>query len=384
MNILPIFFCAIICISCYAKEYDVVVVGSGLSGAVIAEQCASKLDKKVLVIEKRPHIGGNCYDYVNEKGLLVSKYGAHIFHTNDENVWKYIQKFSEWVPYEHKVVAFVEGKLVPIPVNILTVNMLCNAGLTSSADMRAWLFHNQVFYPTIENGEQVAKSRVGIDLYEKLFANYTYKQWGLHPHELEPSVLARIPVRDSFEDRYFTDKYQALPKYGYTKFIENILSHPNIDIVLEKSFFDIKDEISYNFLIFTGPIDAFYSHVGLPKLAYRSLQFDTITLENTEFFQPHAVVNYPEKEFSFTRIIEYKHFLSQKSPHTTIVREIPTSEGEPYYPIPCTKNSELYQLYKAYADVEKNVYFLGRLGKYQYLNMDQAISQALELAKTLR
>jgi UDP-galactopyranose mutase len=360
-----------------AEEFDVVVVGCGLSGSVVAERLASQLDKKVLIVDKRGHIGGNCYDYIDDAGLLVNRYGPHIFHTRNENVWEYVNQFDEWVRWDHKVIGSVNGTLVPIPVNITTVNMLCNESISSPEEMNDWLRANQLFFPSIENSEQMAKSRVGESLYEKIFAFYTYKQWGRYPRELDPSVLARVSVRNSFDDRYFDDKYQALPKFGYTHFFKKLLASPNIEIQLNTNFFDIKDSVSYKDLVFTGPIDDYYSDLGLEKLEYRSIHFDFQTIRNSGFFQENSVVNYPDADTPFTRIVEYKHFLHQSSEFTTIVREFPTDKGEPYYPVPTQRNADLYRRYKSYANGEHSVYFIGRLGKYQYINMDQAIHQAI-------
>lgn len=366
-----------------AFSYDVVVVGCGLSGAVIAERLASKLHKKVLIIEKRNHIGGNCYDTIDENGILINLYGAHLFHTKEKALWEYVNQFDEWVRWEHKVLGFVDKKYVPIPVNITTVNTLCNKNITTPREMDDWLQSVQIPYPTITNGEQMAKSRVGEFLYEKLFKYYTFKQWNKYPEELDPSVLARIPVRNSFEERYFDDPYQALPKFGYTHFFEKLLANENIEVRLNVDFFDLQKTLTFDTLIFTGPIDTYYDYLGLDKLEYRSIRFDFETIRNTAFYQPNSVINYPDQATPYTRIIEYKHFLHQSSPHTTIAKEFPTNEGEPYYPVPCKKNNDLLKKYQAFAEKEKNVYFLGRLGTYQYLNMDQAIKQALILSEEI-
>jgi len=356
---------------------DVVIVGCGLSGAVLAERFASILGRKVLVIEKRNHIAGNCYDYT-EDGILVNKYGAHLFHTNDKGVWDYIQDFSEWVRWDHRVVGCVDGKLVPIPVNINTVNALCGENIKTQEEMRQWLSQVQIIPEKMENGEQMALSRVGEELHNKIFRPYTWKQWNKYPKQLDPSVLARIPVRDDFDDRYFNDRFQALPKHGYTRFIGNMLSHPNIQIMLDTDFFSIQKDIEYNLLVFTGPIDMYFKDKGLEPLEYRSIDFQMEKIENTSYYQPNSVVNYPEKNVPFTRIVEYKHFLHQKSPHTIIVREFPSDEGEPYYPVPNEKNRQLYEKYKKLATMEQNVYFIGRLANYKYFNMDAAIRNSLD------
>jgi len=360
------------------------VVGCGLSGATIAERIANGLNEKVIIIDKRKHIGGNCYDYVERNtNIRINKYGAHLFHTNNKKVWDYVNKFSEWVRWEHKVLSKVDDKFVSIPVNITTVNELCGENLQTTEEMNEWLKKNQIKYDKIEDSEQMAKSRIGEELYNKLVKNYTYKQWNKYPNELDASVLARIPIRNNFDTRYFSDKYQALPKDGYTSFIKNMIKHDNIISLINTSYEDIKKnypnymkEIKYT--IFTGPIDEYFKNSGLEKLEYRSIDFNKYIYKNTNFFQPNSVVNYPNSE-DFTRIVEYKHFLNQNSPHTIIVTEKTKDNGEPYYPIPNKKNLELYEKYKKLAEKEEknNVYFLGRLANYKYFNMDAAIENAL-------
>jgi UDP-galactopyranose mutase len=360
-------------------HFDILVVGAGISGAVLAERYAS-IGKKVLVIEKRNHIGGNCYDYYNKDGILVSKYGAHLFHTNYEDVWEYVQRFSKWYTYEHKVLAKVDGQLVPVPVNITTVNKLLGTNITSEAEMQVWLDQNQVKNETPKNGKEAALARVGEFLYEKIFKNYTKKQWDKYPEELDASVLNRIPVRSDFDDRYFSDTYQALPLGGYTQLFDKILSHPNITVKLNTDFFDIREQTQdFQKIFYTGPIDQFFDFKFSVKrkLEYRSISFVHQTL-NQEFYQKNSVINYPNEE-DFTRIVEYKHITGQKHPKTTIVKEYTTDDGEPYYPVPNAANQEIYDLYKKEADRLKNVHFVGRLANYKYFNMDQAFKNALDL-----
>lgn len=368
-----------------STHYEVVIVGCGLSGAVIAQQFAS-IGKKVLIIEKRDHIGGNVYDYVDpDTNILLNKYGAHLFHTNSELVWKYVNQFSEWVRWDHQVLASVDDKLVPIPVNINTVNALCNENICSEEEMNAWLLQNQVKYASIENSEHMGKSRVGEHLYNKMFKQYTYKQWSKYPEELDPSVLARIPVRNNFDNRYFDDKYQALPKHGYTHFVKNMIDHPNIECLLNTDYFEYRKMVNPNdaiTVVFTGPIDAYYSYMNMDKLEYRSIDFVIERISNMNYFQPVSVVNYPElsSNVQYTRIVEYKHFLHQssKSNDTIIVKEFTNDVGEPYYPIPNQRNMELYENYKKLAEQDSNVHFIGRLASYKYFNMDAAIMNALE------
>jgi UDP-galactopyranose mutase len=250
------------------KYYDYLIVGSGLSGAVLAERIASTMNKKVLVIDKRDHIGGNCYDFIDENNILMNKYGAHIFHTNYENVWDYVNKFSKWVRWDHKVLSYVDKKYVPVPVNINTVNILCNENLKNENEMTEWLDNNQVKYIEITNSEQMGKSRVGCMLYDKLIKEYTFKQWNKYPEELDKSVLERIPIRPNFDTRYFNDKYQALPRKGYTHFFERILDNKNIEVKLNTDYFEHIKNNKYDVIIFTGPIDSYFTH--LEKLEYRS------------------------------------------------------------------------------------------------------------------
>jgi UDP-galactopyranose mutase len=377
------------------SNYDVIIVGAGLSGCVIAERFANLKNKKVLIIEKRDHIGGNCYDYVDENGIIVSKYGAHLFHTNDTEVWNYINQFDIWKRWEHKVVGLVDNTIVPIPVNITTVNMLCGESIQNENEMDVWLKNVQVKYDVIENSEQIAKSRVGETLYDKIFKEYTYKQWNKYPSELKPEILARIPVRNNFDDRYFTDKYQALPHKGYTHFFQRLLDNKNITVVLNVDFLGIINNdnesnilnLNKKIIIYTGPIDSYFSDSRqsgsenvLEKLEYRSIDFVVERYKNMNFYQTNSVVNYPSSNVDFTRIVEYKHFLNQSSPHTTIVKEFTNDSGEPFYPVLNDKNLKLYEKYKEMAINEtkkKNVHFIGRLANYKYFNMDQAIKNSL-------
>lgn len=365
------------------EKYDIIVVGAGISGAVLAERYANLLGKKVLVLEKRDHIAGNCYDYYDEHGLLVSKYGAHLFHTNYEDVWEYIQKFSEWYPYEHRVLCRVDGILVPLPVNIRTINLLFHESLQNEVEMEEWLSQRRVKLGKPKNSEESALARMGSQIYEKLIKYYTKKQWDLWPHELEPEVLERIAVRMNFDDRYFSDKYQALPKHGYTKFFEKLLSHSNITVKLNTDYFDINYKLKgFEKLFFTGRIDQYFND-QFESLQYRSLKFEFVTY-NQEYFQENSVINYPS-DYHFMRIVEYKHMTGQKHPQTTVSREYPTWQGEPYYPVPSKRNRELYERYKKEAEALENegIYFAGRLANYRYFNMDQAFKNSLDLFKRL-
>jgi len=359
---------------------SILIVGCGLSGVVIAERLANVLNKKVIIIEKRNHIGGNCYDYKEkESNILINKYGAHLFHTNNEKVWNYINKFDKWVRWEHKVLSYVDDKFVSIPVNITTINQLCEENLENEEDVKEWLTENQVKYNEINNSEEMAKSRIGETLYNKLIKDYTYKQWNKYPSELNKSVLERIPIRPNFDTRYFNDKYQALPQKGYTHFFEQILDNKNIEVKLNCDYFDfIKENNNYEYTIFTGPIDSYFN--DYEKLEYRSIDFKIEVIKNMNYYQPNSVVNYPQNNVEFTRIVEYKHFLNQKSENTVIVSETTNNKGEPYYPVPNERNLSLYEKYKKLAEAEenKNVFFIGRLANYKYFNMDQAILNSLD------
>jgi len=380
------------------QNFEVLVVGAGLSGAVLAERYAN-LGKKVLILEKRPHIGGNCYDEVNSDDIRVSKYGAHIFHTNDEVVHCYIHQFSEWVPYEHRVLAKVGKRFVPMPVNILTINALFDTQLKTADDMSRWLqSQTKQYNRDPKSSEELGLSRFGKKLYEKLFLPYTQKQWDKHPRDLNASVVGRIPVRLNTDDRYFTDKHQYLPKHGYTPFFEKLLSHRNITVLLNCDYFDVRDRRKNPFekVFYTGPIDRFFDFqkkLG-ETLEYRSLRFEHEWHEVSspeKYSQPVAVVNHPSLKTPFTRSIEYKHFSRAVDPsavqhlRTIVVKEYSTSVGEPYYPIPNEKNQLLYEKYKKEADKlsAQGIYFVGRLANYKYFNMDEAIKNALELFNQL-
>ena len=359
--------------------FDFLIVGAGFAGSVLAERLASQAGKRVLVVDRRNHIGGNAYDHYDDAGILVHKYGPHIFHTNSPEVFHYLSQFTQWRPYMHRVLACVDGRLVPIPINLDTVNILYGMNLTSE-QFAAWLEKVAEPRDPIRTSEDVVVSKVGRELYEKFFKNYTRKQWGLDPSELDASVAARIPVRTNRDDRYFTDTYQVMPLHGYTRMFERMLSHPNIKILLNTDYREVQGLFPYKEMIYTGPIDEFFDYC-YGKLPYRSLEFRHET-HPVPVYQPAPVVNYPN-EYEYTRITEFKYLTGQKHDYTSIVYEYPRAEGDPYYPVPRPQNRELYRKYKALADDTPGVYFVGRLATYKYYNMDQVTAQALAMFKRI-
>ena len=359
--------------------FDYLIVGAGYAGSVLAERLASKSNKKVLIIDTRNHIGGNAYDYYNNDGILIHKYGPHIFHTNSKDVFEYLSQFTKWRQYEHKVLASVDGQLLPIPINLNTINQMY--GLNLSSDQVEDFFASKAEkVDRIVTSEDVVVSKVGRELYEKFFRGYTRKQWDLDPSELDASVTARVPTRTNKDDRYFTDTYQAMPLHGYTKMFEKMLSHPNIKIMLNTDYKEIVDSIPYKHMIYTGPVDAYFNYC-YGKLPYRSLEFKFETVE-AEKFQSTGTVNYPN-EHPYTRITDFKYLTGQKHPKTAIVYEYPKAEGDPYYPVPRPENAEIYKKYQQLTAAMTNTYFVGRLATYKYYNMDQVVAQSLTLFKKL-
>lgn len=353
--------------------FDYLIVGAGFAGSVLAERLANEAGKKVLIIDRRNHIGGNAYDFYDDAGILIHKYGPHIFHTNSPEVFSYLSRFTQWRPYEHRVLTTVEGKLLPIPINLDTVNKLYDKNFTSK-ELEEFLNSIKEDVKQIRTSEDVVVSQVGRDLYEKFFRGYTRKQWGMDPSELDKAVTSRIPTRTSQDDRYFTDTYQAMPLHGYTRMFEKMLTHPNIHIMLNTDYREIKGIIPYKKLIFTGPVDEYFDYC-YGKLPYRSLNFVHKTFDVRQF-QPVAVVNYPN-DHEYTRITEYKYLTGQTNEKTSVTYEFPCWDGDPYYPVPKPENAELYQKYKNLADETPDVHFVGRLATYRYYNMDQVVAQAL-------
>jgi len=353
--------------------FDYLIVGAGFAGSILAERLACGSNKKVLLCDKRSHIGGNAYDEYDRHGILVHRYGPHIFHTNSREVYEYLSRFTEWRPYEHRVRASVDGMTVPIPINLDTINELYGMKLNSH-EVEKFLASLAEPRETVTTSEDVVVSKVGRKLYEKFFRGYTRKQWGLDPSELDSSVIARVPVRTNRDDRYFTDMYQVMPLDGYTKMFERMLDHPNIKILLNADYREIKNEIRFSEVIYTGQIDEFFDF-RYGNLPYRSLRFKHET-KDCEFYQQAPVVNYPN-EHAYTRVTEFKYLTGQKHPKSSIVFEFPCADSDPYYPVPQRQNAELYARYKALADSTPGVYFVGRLATYKYYNMDQVAAQAL-------
>jgi UDP-galactopyranose mutase len=355
--------------------FDHLIVGAGFAGSVLAERLASGSGKRVLICDKRPHVGGNAYDHHDDHGILVHKYGPHIFHTNSKLVFDYLSRFTSWRPYEHRVLASVDGQQVPFPINLDTINRLYGLNLTS-AEVEAFFASHAEPVAQIKTSEDVVVSTVGRELYEKFFRGYTRKQWALDPSELDASVIARVPTRTNRDDRYFTDEFQAMPAQGYTRMFERMLAHPNIKIMVNTDYRELVKEVLWKQMIYTGPIDAYFDHVH-GKLPYRSIEFDHQTLDQVQA-QPVGTVNYPN-EHDYTRITEFKHLTGQEHSRTSVVYEYPRAEGDPYYPVPRPENARLYQKYRDLALGVANVHFVGRLATYRYYNMDQVVAQALKL-----
>jgi len=357
-------------------KIDALVVGAGFSGSSVAERLASH-GYDVLVIDKRPHVGGNAYDARDAHGLLVHPYGPHIFHTNGARIVQYLSRFTEWRPYEHRVLAKAGEQFVPIPINIDTINQLYGLDLDETGIQA---FYDSVREPReqIRTSEDVVINAVGRDLYEKFFRGYTRKQWGLDPSQLSASVAARIPTRTNRDDRYFTDTFQSMPLHGYTRMFERMLDHPRINVEVGVDFFKLRDKVRARHIVYTGPVDAYFDYCH-GRLPYRSLRFEHEHLADTAWSQRVGTVNFPN-DYDYTRITEFKHLTGQKHTGTSIVREYPTDEGDPYYPIPRPENDALFRRYDALASQEDDVTFVGRLAQYRYYNMDQCVGSALKAA----
>ncbi len=374
---------------------DFLIVGSGFSGSVIAERIANVLNQKVLIIEKRNHIGGNCYDYQDENNIIIHKYGPHLFHTDYKEVFDYLSNFTEWEIYHHKVLAYIDGKKVPIPFNLNSIEELFPKTLAETLTnklLSKYQYGAKIAILELLKEEDQDLKFLANYVYEKVFKNYTVKQWGVKPEELEPQVTARVPVYVSRDNRYFTDKYQAVPKEGYTKIFERMLNHPNIKIMLNTDF---KEVVSINFeskkiyfmgkefkgkMIFTGMIDELFNYKYGP-LPYRSLKLCFKAIDK-EYFQEVAVVNYPN-DYDFTRITEFKHIHSVETKRTKILVEYPKSYSPrvdiPYYPFFTQSAKELYNMYKEESEKFENLILVGRLAEYRYYDMDDVVKRALEV-----
>jgi UDP-galactopyranose mutase len=354
--------------------FDWIIVGAGFAGSVLAERLASQRDERVLLIDRRPHIGGNAYDKLDSAGLLIHQYGPHIFHTNSKSVFDYLSRFTAWRPYEHRVLAEVDGKQVPIPINRTTINRLYGLNLTSE-EMEGWLAARAEPIERIKTAEDVVVATVGRELYNKFFRGYTRKQWGVDPSELDKSVTARVPTRTNDDDRYFSDTYQCMPASGYTRLFEKMIDHPNIEVMLDCDYSEVRDSIPARRVIYTGPIDEYFG-CRYGKLPYRSLRFEHVVL-NKEWHQPVGVVNFPQTQ-DYTRVTEYKHLTGQRHvSRTSLTYEYPSDSGDPFYPVPNAASAALFKRYQTLADKQADVWFVGRLATYRYYNMDQVVAQAL-------
>ncbi len=367
-----------------APTFDTLIVGAGFAGAVMAERLASQAGQRVLLVDRRPHVGGNAHDHYNDAGLLVHPYGPHIFHTNSSEVFAYLSRFTEWRPYQHRVLASVDGQLLPMPINLDTVNRLYGLRLNA--------FELDGFFEKVaekvepaRTSEDVVVGRVGRDLYNKFFRGYTRKQWALDPSELDASVTARVPTRTNRDDRYFTDTYQAMPRMGYARLFKAMLAHPNILVMLNTDYRDVVHVLPWKHMVYTGPIDAFFEH-RFGHLPYRSLRFDHVTVETPagqQFAQAVGTVNHPN-DHAYTRVTEFKHLTGQRHDATALVYEYPQADGDPYYPVPRAENTALYRRYEVEAEQLSDVSFIGRLATYKYYNMDQVVAQALATFKRLQ
>ena len=366
-------------------RYDILVVGAGYAGSVMAERLATRSGRRVLVIDRRDHIAGNAFDYYDEHGVIVHRYGPHIFHTKSQKAVDYLSQFTEWRPYEHRVLARVDGKFVPMPINRTTINDLYGLGLTTDEEVESFLAERAEPVEQIRNSEDVVVAKVGRELYEKFFRGYTRKQWQRDPSELNSSVCARIPIRTNADDRYFTDPFQKMPLDGYTAMFRRILDHPLIDVRVSTDYDEVKDEVEHDHLVYTGPIDRFFGY-RFGALPYRSLEFELKNVPTPDggYVQPAAAINEPSEEVPYTRTTEFRWMTGQEHhDSSTMAVEYPRSEGDPYYPIPRDDTRALYRRYEALSEDLPGVTFVGRLARYQYLNMDQVVGQALSAANKL-
>ena len=380
-----------------AMEFDLLIVGAGFAGIVVAERLASQCGLNSLIVEKRSHIGGNSYDHYDDHGVLIHTYGPHYFRTDSDHIKDYLGMFTEWRPVDYKIKSYTDGKFWSFPINLNTFEEMVGRE-SSKHEMEEWLINHRVPIEHPANSEEVIISQVGEELYEKFFKGYTMKQWKRHPRQLDASVCGRIPIRTSRDDRYLREKFQALPRAGYTQMFDRLLEAcgNRVKLLLRTDYREVLNHVNFRHLVYTGAIDEFFNlkHGPLP---YRSLRFERESfspeqlVHRTEvsgkagFWQPAMQVNYPNEE-DFTRIVEIKHATGQACTNTTIVREYPDDYGlgkEPYYPIPAPDAARIYQKYKEMADATPNTSFIGRLATYRYYNMDQVVSMALIEAKRI-
>jgi UDP-galactopyranose mutase len=365
-------------------DVDLLVCGAGPAGCVLAERAANVLGWRVLVIDRRAHLAGNCYDSPFANGVLVHHYGPHYFRTNDESLLKYLSGFTDWIPARYEVKSLVRGQLFPFPINLTTLERFYGRPL--DAEAAAWLLASKREpCPGPRNSEEWVLSRVGRDLYEAFYRNYTLKQWGVPARDLEPQVCGRIPVRLNRDSRYVDHRFQVMPRLGFTKLFEKMLHHPKIRVLLQCDFREIRQKlVPRQATVYTGPIDEYFD-CRFGQLPYRSLRFQFVPFQ-AEFVQPCVQINYPN-QFSFTRSVEIKHVTGQRHPETVVSFETPSDSGEPFYPIPAAPNTALYQRYKELADREtqrRRVFFCGRLAQYRYFNTDEVILEALRCFKDVQ
>ncbi len=363
-------------------KVDWLIIGAGYSSCVLAERIATQLAQRVLIVERRDHIGGNAYDFYNEHGILVHKYGPHIFHTKSKKAWDYLSRFTEWRHYYHHVLGVVEGKKVPIPFNLNSLYALFPPHYAQKLEnLLLEHFGFGVKVPILKLRESASGDLEFLAnyIYENVFLHYTIKQWELKPEQLDRGVTGRVPVYISRDNRYFQDRYQAMPKHGYTEMFRRMLNHPNIKVLLNTDYREIINDIKFNRIICTAPIDTFFDYM-YGELPYRSLRFQFDTLDR-EYYQEVGTVNYPN-DYDITRITEQKYLSGQTLPKTTLVMEYPQAyvpgKNDPYYPIPREENRELLALYlKEVDNLNGTVIFVGRLAEYKYYDMDQAVIRAL-------
>jgi len=364
-------------------KYDYLIVGAGFAGAVLAERLAQDARKKVLVIDKRDHAGGNCYDYSDENGIIIQKYGPHIFHTKNKEVFDYLSGFTAWNGYRHKVIAFYKGQYYPIPINLDTINLFYGINLETEEELKKFLDSKKVRVDEIKNSEDVVVSKFGKELYEAFVKNYTKKQWDKYPHELDRSVLERLPIKYDKNPYFFPDDpYQGMPVGGFGKMFERMLEHENITVRLNVDYFCMNDRIEHDELIFTGRIDQFFGY-NFGKLEYRCIDFTFVELDE-EDHQPNTVVNHTGNDVEFSRVTEFKKFYGHNCKKTVLCKEFFNWDGELSYPVMTEKNFRLLEKYKNAAKKKKNTLFIGRLAQFEYLNMDNVVEEALEAYKTLQ